>query len=612
MLDWVRVLGEEEVGTDPQRLEASTVIRQISSRFHDWLREAAAEPASAEDDQLLAAHLVTAAALLIGASRIQRLDEPDTGFSWDDDFVESLVESGRIVAAALEECLGKSGGGCLPGTQQVHDVVTFHAVRAIDAFNAVTNAPVHEWQEIAVRVEDDILRQLGFRGAGLTSRFDPASLAFSTALLDALDPGSSRTLVDSAADVVAATQGPDGSWPTGRVVPVGGRGMPLVASYEIAYALAVLTRNRQGRNAEIPDSVLDALRRAFDLVTATFKTDGTARGWNSDRVPWSAAPEGWITSLVLGLLVRYRDVLVAISQRDVLAKYSVERPTMTASFRWYDLRRAVGSPRPHLSRSVATLPDPTARGTLAASLEREFLTPVHSTWIERPSRGSLIVTGPAGTGKTSLASALAADLGWPLLTLTPPDFLKRGLEGLEATAAEVFRDLLALRRVVVLFDECEEFFKARPTTASSSFGQRTMGAFITAGMLPRLQQLRRKRWVLFILATNIALTELAPAVVRRGRFDYQLRLDTPHLTAQERYVDASGLSRRVQDRIKTCLRTYDEEYRSAPDGTRAPVSFGTLAHIVERSRHSRNEGTDDLQRELNYMLRNPGPPQLVQ
>jgi SpoVK/Ycf46/Vps4 family AAA+-type ATPase len=190
-------------------------------------------------------------------------------------------------------------------------------------------------------------------------------------------------------------------------------------------------------------------------------------------------------------------------------------------------------------------------------LIEEYLQPISASFAGRPDgKVSLLVYGPPGTRKTTLVGSLAAELNWPLLTLSPPDFLTRGLEGLEARAGEVFRDLERLRQVVVLFDECDEFFKRRGDGAEHA-ESRTMGAFLTAGMLPRLQRLRDDRWVVFVAAMNSRLGQLDEAAIRPGRFDYLLRLDHPTPGAQRRYV------RRLQERAAEAVRkaTDDEADR---------------------------------------------------
>jgi hypothetical protein len=151
-----------------------------------------------------------------------------------------------------------------------------------------------------------------------------------------------------------------------------------------------------------------------------------------------------------------------------------------------------------------------------------------------------------------MVEELADVLEWPLITLSPPAFLRNGLEGFEASADEIFGDLMHLRRVVVLFDECEDFFRWRPQ--KMQIENRTIGAFITSGMLPRLQKLRKLQWVVFVINTNIEAFELDPAVTRRGRLDKVARVGYPVLDAQLRYLDrwkSRSTGRELDKKIKS-------------------------------------------------------------
>src|SRR6185295_5615545 len=51
----------------------------------------------------------------------------------------------------------------------------------------------------------------------------------------------------------------------------------------------------------------------------------------------------------------------------------------------------------------------------------------------RPGRNgvSFILYGPPGSGKTYLLKQLAAALGWPLISLSPGNFIRDGLEKIE-------------------------------------------------------------------------------------------------------------------------------------------------------------------------------------
>ena len=173
-----------------------------------------------------------------------------------------------------------------------------------------------------------------------------------------------------------------------------------------------------------------------------------------------------------------------------------------------------------------------------------------------------------------------------MLVLSPPSFLWHGLEGLEARAAEIFNDLSRLCRVVILFDECEEFFKKRPK--ESVIENRTIGAFITSGMLPRLQALRDSKWTIFILATNTERDELDEAVTRLGRFDFVTKMPLPSLQAQLRYLNdkCKAFDSKTQESLQKALEEYSKSKPPPKRRHTNSLTFSVIDQLIEAVKES--------------------------
>ncbi len=60
----------------------------------------------------------------------------------------------------------------------------------------------------------------------------------------------------------------------------------------------------------------------------------------------------------------------------------------------------------------------------------------------------MILYGPPGSSKTTIAKKLALDLGWPLLVVNQSEFLRGGIERLDAEAVRLCRLVGYLRDTV--------------------------------------------------------------------------------------------------------------------------------------------------------------------
>jgi hypothetical protein len=607
LIDLLRYLEEEGKGTSDLAKQAIDKVALLSDGYLNDLIEKpdSVRPSLVNGVNMFTdAHLILAVAMVDAWYERSSLAPSSTVMSRGNDRRNQIRAQARAIAAEDRTQLLKDLGGRVHPKDSVHDFVTLHAVRGVDATRRRRGRRSVWADELITRVESSVLAQLGCHSAGAWSQFDPGELAFSATLLDGLSAATTETIVARAIDVVADMQTIDGAWPTSRIVSYAGERLLHVASVEIALALVNMQLNQCARGAmSAAPIVMQSLDRTLGLIRSTHSRVGNVHGWANDRTRWSDVAESWVTAIVVAFLIRFRDLLLQYRQTRVLGSYEGVR--MSGDLResaWADLAIVLTSPP---RASTPSISDPTESGKLAVALRDSFIKPAVTQLAQRPEACSMIVPGPPGSRKTTMVESLADALGWPMLTLTPPDFLVDGLDGFERNAARIFQDLMRLRRVVILFDESEDFFKRRDESGKGApSAVRTLGAFITAGMLPRLQALRANGWCLFVLATNVKLIELDPAAVRRGRFDYQIDMTYPTIAAQHRYLSSKLDAGRLLSTLETALRRHSE---LGNDG----VPWSVLDEMVATFRGRRPPKRADVDAWIVEQCAQVGPPALL-
>src|SRR3982751_3857237 len=114
----------------------------------------------------------------------------------------------------------------------------------------------------------------------------------------------------------------------------------------------------------------------------------------------------------------------------------------------------------------------------------------------------MLLYGPPGTGKTGMAEDLAAALGFPLVMISPSDFIRRGEAEVEARAQDIFEALGKQVDMVVLFDEIDRLILDRDSGDYRRQGD--IFQLMTPSMLPKLKDLRSAEGVIFVIGTNFA------------------------------------------------------------------------------------------------------------
>jgi AAA+ superfamily predicted ATPase len=265
---------------------------------------------------------------------------------------------------------------------------------------------------------------------------------------------------------------------------------------------------------------------------STKKKEYPIVGWSTDRILEPGRIDSWNTAAALHFLVFYRKLLQEDVNEHLAKNYDRKRPKME----WHNVIDA------QLCRLYAD--------RVTTKIYKQFIRPFKDTGASL--RSAMILHGPPGTAKTTLAEAIATELEWDMFTITPSDFVKNGIENSEASARTLFREISQLREAVVFFDEIDEMLRDRQEEKSQ--GTVAMLRFLIPGMLPKLQSLKQygeKNKLILIVATNY-MDRLDTAITRTGRIDEKFAIVPPDL--QARYC----LLQKLLDSKKALFRSNPE------------------------------------------------------
>lgn len=172
-----------------------------------------------------------------------------------------------------------------------------------------------------------------------------------------------------------------------------------------------------------------------------------------------------------------------------------------------------------------TVPDVSFKDLVGVDTVREHVKEIIE-YVNNPQKGKvkpetgIILYGPPGTGKTSVAKAIANEMGVPFIMVTGADFSKKYYgEGVE----EVKKLFAAARRygALVFIDEIDAIGSRNTSTDSGKETARVINAFLT-----ELDGFKSRN-SLVIGATN-RYDDLDDALVRPGRLSLKIQLGLLH------------------------------------------------------------------------------------
>jgi hypothetical protein len=357
-----------------------------------------------------------------------------------------------------------------------------------------------------------------------------------------------RQLILSAFSVCLDAQDPAGCWPLGRVVQSQDKDMVSdrleITTFEVAAAVAEAATGLHMSSAGRIDAraekligaaarqMLRAGRYAERSVTRLSASQSPRVGWCSDHAYGAPIIESWTSATVLESVVRLSAFAREFNRRSILSTFTTTSPSSRDWPGW--LRWETFKDSGEVDHSHPVL------GYLERKLIRPILSAPDRLPTLNPRSVSVLLFGPPGTSKTTIVRGVADALNWPVVVLSPGNFIQRGLEYIEAEARSVFGRLMQLSRAIVIFDECDELFRDRNPRAESE-QMRGITAFVTASMLPKLQDLHDRGRVIFFICTN-NFHAMDPAVKRGGRIDHIIGVGPPDKDSRAKIVESSLLA----------------------------------------------------------------------
>ena len=333
------------------------------------------------------------------------------------------------------------------------------------------------------------------------------------------DPSpSERRRLRKALDLVFAAQSEDGTWPQSRRLfhyPTYGNAY--------CYEYEFLTQLLDGiADPTFLRPYLRQFRRAIDRLGVEYvRLPNEGLGWMSGHHRQLHWPESWSTASCFHF-IHLLDRFVADAIRDTILQH------LDARFKTTNL-----SPNPTLFDRLldSNIERPTGNLRLKDVLDSKLVDPVNRQREILHSGGKLddstslsaILYGPPGTSKTNYVHAIAAKIGWPLISIDPSHLTRRGIMNILPEMNQVFSMLNYADNVVVLFDEIDELVRERAGGSEDSTSR-----FLTTAMLPKIARLRERRQLLFFVATN-HLEVFDAAISRPGRFDIIIPIMPPTL-----------------------------------------------------------------------------------
>ena len=398
-----------------------------------------------------------------------------------------------------------------------------------------------EFEQAINWAEREVFKQISFFHADEPDRRNIYQLAFAWAICERCPEQSPLTgkVSEHILEIIFQDQKENGIWPL--YFPL--FNFPLAGSayvYHFELLLAVLWTIHS--KVFLLEKYLDNIERILNWVESRKVDFCGVTGWPITTDPQRRfRPISWATAEILHSLCLIDQYLASI-QRELIfdnLTYLQDGSKLNS----INLSKVI---------DVEVRPDSHNVYSVKEILKTHIIDPVIRNkrtlaGIKEPIALSTILFGPPGTSKTTLARAVASELGWRILEIDPSHFALSGSSTIESRVIQVLSLLEGIFDSVILFDEIDELVRERTNESSDRIGR-----MWTTLMLPRLSQLRDSAKAVIFVATN-HIEFFDDAARRPGRFDMVVPVGPPKICDEKFHL----LARKLNQSIHTIKEWWD-------------------------------------------------------
>ena len=165
----------------------------------------------------------------------------------------------------------------------------------------------------------------------------------------------------------------------------------------------------------------------------------------------------------------------------------------------------------------------------------------------------VILTGPAGTGKTLLAKAVAGEAGVPFFSISGSDFVERFVGVGASRVRDLFEDGKKNAPCIIFIDEIDAVARRRGTGMGGGHDEREQ---TLNQLLVEMDGFGVNEGIIVMAATN-RVDILDPAILRPGRFDRKVVVGRPDVKGRKEILEVHSRNKKLGDDVdlETVART---------------------------------------------------------